>query len=568
MTRPQRHSLKIMNERVVSSSLLWKGEKKFLSLADQRKFCLGIVGWCPCVDCIDSEMATIDPNKPLSLKRKAASSDFTSSSKEPAAKKVDDRFLFDVTIEEIESFMEGECPKNTTKSNVWAVRNFEAWRDARNKRFPEDLCADKLFDDEKVACQWLCRYVSETRKSDGTEYTPRSLYLLLAGLQRHLRILYPDKEINLFSNPAFKPLRNTCDSIFKRLHSKGIGAEIKAVPVFTAENEARLWDTKVLSMDTPKGLLRAVFFYNGKNFCLRGGAEQRGLKISQFHREIVQVDGRNVCSYVYYEFGSKNRQGGFNSLNSDNKSVRQYENTSGAICHVKILDKYLQKIPDEAKSADNFYLTPLAVLPSDPAKPWFTKVPVGRNTLNKMLKDMCQDAGISETYTNHSLRAYGATTLFQGKVPEKIIQQRTGHKSLNALRQYERTTETQLLDISNVLSNNSELTAISVAQGDDALQQYDRTAETHLLDVSNGPSTNSKSKTTVSVAQSNISTNNSVMVQNKSLRKPIAATMILRGCNFTNCNIAFSGSVGSEDGSNDHIDDLFEGISVDQLYED
>ena len=40
-------------------------------------------------------------------------------------------------------------------------------------------------------------------------------------------------------------LRNTCDSIIKQLHSKGIGAETKATPVFTAESEAKLWDAKV-----------------------------------------------------------------------------------------------------------------------------------------------------------------------------------------------------------------------------------------------------------------------------------------------------------------------------------
>lgn len=537
-------------ECVVSDSLLWRGEKRFLSLADQRKFCLGIVGWCPCIDCTSPEMALIDQEKPLSLKRKmtASKSADCESDEEPSAKKIDDRFLFDVTSEEIESFMEGECPRNTTKNNEWAVRNFEAWRGARNKRFSEDLCpdTDKLFDDKKVACQWLCRYVSETRKSDGTEYTPRSLYLLLGALQRHLRKLHPDQELNLFSDPAFKPLRNTCDSIFKQLHSKGIGAETKATPVFTAESEAKLWDTKVLSMDTPKGLLRAVFFYNGKNFCLRGGAEQRGLKISQFRKEVVQINGRDVCSYVYHEFGSKNRQGGFNSLNSDNKSVRQYENTIGAICHVKILDKYLQKIPDEARSADNFYLTPVAVLPSDSAKPWFTKVPVGKNSLNKMLKEMCQEAGFSQTYTNHSLRAYGATTLFHGKVPEKIIQQRTGHKSLNALRQYERTTETQLLDVSNVLSNNSKVKTgvVPDTKADDALQDYVRTA------------------------QGDVTTNTSNVMVQRSSKKPIAATMILRGCNFTNCNIAFSGSVEGGNGSSDDVDDLFEGISIDELYKD
>ena len=46
-------------------------------------------------------------------------------------------------------------------------------------------------------------------------------------------------------------------------------------------------------------------------------------------------------------------------------------------------------------------------------------------------------------------------------------------------------------------------------------------------------------------------------------RKPVAATMILRGFNFTNCNTAFPGSVGDENStsSNDQ-DDLLEGISI------
>ena len=85
------------------------------------------------------------------------------------------------------------------------------------KQFSEELYpdADKLFDDKKVACQWLCWYVFEIRKSDGTEYTLRSLYLSLGRLQRHLRKLRPDQELNLFSDLAFKPLRNACDSIFK-----------------------------------------------------------------------------------------------------------------------------------------------------------------------------------------------------------------------------------------------------------------------------------------------------------------------------------------------------------------
>ena len=54
--------------------------------------------------------------------------------------------------------------------------------------------------------------------------------------------------------------------------------------------------------------------------------------------------------------------------------------------------------------------------------------------------------------TNHSLRATGASDMFQAGVPEKIIQERTGHWSMDALRMYERTTTTQHMAVSKVLS--------------------------------------------------------------------------------------------------------------------
>ena len=105
-----------------------------------------------------TEMATIDPGKPLGHKQRTAGSLALSSAGskihddpnlEPVAKKVyekvEDRFLFDVTSEELENFMEGECLKNTTKNNEWVIRNFKAWCDVRNERYPEDLCPDVGF---------------------------------------------------------------------------------------------------------------------------------------------------------------------------------------------------------------------------------------------------------------------------------------------------------------------------------------------------------------------------------------------------------------------------------------
>ena len=62
---------------------------------------------------------------------------------------------------------------------------------------------------------------------------------------------------------------------------------------------------------------------------------------------------------------------------------------------------------------------------------------------------------ICTTFINHSLREYGVTKMFQAKVPEKLIQQCTGHKSLEALRHYEHTSLTQLVDDFNVMDNDT-----------------------------------------------------------------------------------------------------------------
>ena len=82
------------------------------------------------------------------------------------------------------------------------------------------------------------------------------------------------------------------------------------------------------------------------------------MKLSQIKKETAVVDGKMVNSYVYQEFGSKNNQGGFSSLNLQNKVVKQHE-SSLIKCHVKILDKYLQVLPADASSKDVFYLSPL-----------------------------------------------------------------------------------------------------------------------------------------------------------------------------------------------------------------
>ena len=62
------------------------------------------------------------------------------------------------------------------------------------------------------------------------------------------------------------------------------------------------------------------------------------------------------------------------------------------------------------------------------------------------------EANIDGHFTNHSLRASGATELFQHEVPERVIPEFTGHRSLKGFRQYEKVALKQKQGASNILT--------------------------------------------------------------------------------------------------------------------
>ena len=297
--------------------------------------------------------------------------------------------------------------------------------------------------------------------TNGKQYPPSSIYQLLTALLRIMRAsnsLSPnflDKK-----NPAFKQLHNTLDVHFRHLHETGLGKRVKHAEVITKLEEESLWSQSILGTSSPHALLNSVFYLNGKNFCLRGGEEHRKLCVSQLQR-LSQPD-----RYLYHENCSKNRAGTFKQLHLESKVVPIHCTCTSnpQRCHVHILDFYLSKLPPTVVTEGGpLYLRPLSAVPEH-GSPWFAKVPVGRNMLASMLKKMCHRGGIQGNKTNHSLRATGATQLFQAEVPEKIIQQRTGHRSLSAMRTYEWITNEQHEAVSSLLAAGPTTSAASISQ--------------------------------------------------------------------------------------------------------
>ena len=303
----------------------------------------------------DADTAKIPPAKKSKRDDEQAS---VSSKKSKLQLKKTQEKRFVTPEKDLQTYQKSFCPENTKVNTRWALNNFAEWQKDYNERHPEDTCPDGvlLTDDRKVLALWLQRYALSTRKKNGEKYPPKTVYLLLCSLQRHMREV-KEKPFNIFDreDADFKLLFNTCDNYFRELRVDGVGAEARPTEVLTREDEERLWDTGVMSPDTPKGLLNAVFFYNGKNFMLRGGAEHRNLKLSQLQKNVSPA---GAVRYTYTENASKNRSGGFNQLNVENKIVHQYQDLSlGARCHVAPLDMYFSKLPE---TDDIFYVRPVS----------------------------------------------------------------------------------------------------------------------------------------------------------------------------------------------------------------
>ena len=98
---------------------------------------------------------------------------------------------------------------------------------------------------------------------------------------------------------------------------------------------------------------------------------------------------------------------------------------------------YFQKIPQEYQG-NAFYLNPCSVIPGEHTEPWFMCQPVGQNILDGMVARMFEAVGVKGKM-NHSLRVTGTTRLFNAQVSEKIVQERSGHCSLDSLHCYKRT---------------------------------------------------------------------------------------------------------------------------------
>ena len=282
----------------------------------------------------------------------------------------------------------------------------------------------------------LRKFYTEVRKKDGTDYEPESLRVMQSSLQRHLAEV--GSNWNILKDSKFIESRRILESKSRTLKELGMGKKKHSSDTLRVEDEDILWSTEKLGDNNSTSLVQTMWFLTTQHFGLRGCREHSSLHVEDFvfHYE-------NNTEYIeFHEDPTIPRQ-------STQRPTERVTNTKmfavgGVRCPVRLFKLYLSKRPEEMKDSGRFYLTPKRpFIKSIPV--WYTKTPVGKNTISGMMKDLISGTELESEerrFTNRSIRKTTSLTSehsreFPGQTLSNAIQsiwQRTSnsqHSNVN-----------------------------------------------------------------------------------------------------------------------------------------
>jgi hypothetical protein len=355
------------------------------------------------------------------------------------------RFAAPLSNNEIVELNNSVMSKNTIKRNKWCLKLFEEWQSLRSQS-SVNLCE---MNNEDLNVN-VSSFIHEVRKKNKERYPAASLVSIVAGLQCNINRT-TNRNVDFFKGDQFTFITQSLDAAMKISTKDGAGLNRKSAEVISQYDEDKLWQ-KVLGDSTPEKLLDTLFYLNGLHFALRGGEEHCSLHINQF--QISERSGKKCI--IYKECVSKNFKGGLKNIRHTPKEVVHFQNDDvPSKCHVRLFEKFLKHRP---RDTTRFYLMPAKKISSGV---WYTKRPIGKNSLSKFVSRMCTNAGVDGNKRNHSLRATCATRLYEAEMDEQLIMERTGHRSVAGVRCYKQTSDVLISKCSGVLDSTEIQKCIS-----------------------------------------------------------------------------------------------------------
>ncbi|XP_056306979.1 uncharacterized protein zgc:174877 isoform X3 [Danio aesculapii] len=275
---------------------------------------------------------------------------------------------------------------STVKQTIWAVNCFKAW--LREKQLTIEF---KTADKSEVNTI-LREFYGSIRTSKGELYGISSYVGLRAGLNRYVNDPPVSRAWNLMQDAEFRSANNVFKGVVKQIRRSGRDITTHYPPI-TPEDQHILKHSTALDPGNPKGLLYKVWYDIQLHFGLRGKEGNRHLQPDTFALNLDQSGFKYFTMALHEE--PKNMP-----EKDKKKRKAMFEEPGNPLCPVASLEKYLRKIPADAKA---LYLQPKrSYFLSDEI--WYTGLPLGVNHLSQMLPKICKEAGTRTIYTNHSLR--------------------------------------------------------------------------------------------------------------------------------------------------------------------
>ena len=260
----------------------------------------------------------------------------------------------------------------------------------------------------------------------------------------------------------------------KRLQAAGIGIKRRQAEPITIEEEDILWQKGILGCSSPQSPLDTMVYMNGLYFALRGGKEHRTLRHQPAQIQLVEKPGERAY-LVYREDMSKNHPGGLKGRKVKPKVAVHHANLENPDrCFVRLYKLYNSLCPPD-RPKDAYYLQPLH---KPKQECWYAPRPLGHTKLDGTVCRLCREAGIPGYRTNHSLRATTTTRLHQSGVQEQEIMERTGHRSLEGVRSYKRTSSEQMERVSDVLNSGPKRPCLALHDLPKQHQQHSQSVAT------------------------------------------------------------------------------------------
>ena len=295
-------------------------------------------------------------------------------------------------------------------------------------------------------CLLLKRFYAEVRNQDGNEYGKKSLVCLRAAIQRHINEPPFNVNYNLVTDPAFIGANNVLKGHIKVNKASGLDVS-ESYPPITKADKTLMYSSGTLSNDSPKALQHKVYYELTLHFGRRAREGLHDLEQKDF---VFKCDSEGIeYATLAYNPAEKNHTG--LSQDGTEHEQRMY-GTGKPDCPLKTLKMYLSKL---TPSNTAFFQTPkakgwkLSTL-------WYTRSPVGVNTIGKFMPTISVIAKLSKVYTNHCIRATCVTTLRNAGCQVNDIKSVTGHKSTASIDSYSKTPDKLRRNMSHTLAGMTD----------------------------------------------------------------------------------------------------------------